>query len=76
MIGRFLLCREGPVRSYLVSLAARVVRGRRGQTAVEYALVLAFVVIGLVAALYAAMPVVEDGVSVLVRNAYYWLRGP
>ena len=64
------------MRSHPARLAARIVRGERGQTAVEYALVLAFVAIGLVAALYAVMPVVEDGVSVLVRNAYYWLRGP
>ncbi len=71
-----MLCREGSVRSCLASVAVCIASGERGQTAVEYAFVLAFVVIGLVAGLYAAMPLVEDGVSVLARNVYFWLRGP
>ena len=45
------------------------------QSAVEYALVMAFVVIGLVAAAYAMAPTIAEGMDKLAHNIAYWLSG-
>ena len=54
---------------------ARLANEQSGQTAVEYALVVAFVVIGLVLGAYAMVPTISDGMDKLAQKIKKWLSG-
>ena len=55
--------------------AARLAGDESGQTAVEYALVIALVVIGLVAAAYAMVDPISKGMDKLAEKVKKWLGG-
>ena len=55
--------------------ARRLLSDESGQGAVEYALVVAFVVIGLVAAAYAMVPTIEEGMDKLANRIKDMLSG-
>ena len=57
------------------SLAKRLLKDESGQTAVEYALVIAFVVIGLVLGAYAMVPTISDGMDKLAEKIKKMLGG-
>jgi len=54
---------------------ARLANEQSGQTAVEYALVIALVVIGLVLGAYAMVPTISEGMDKLAQNIKKWLGG-
>ena len=56
-------------------LVGRLINDQSGQTAVEYALVIAFVVIGLVLGAYAMVPTISDGMDQLAKKIKKWLGG-
>ena len=57
------------------SVVKRLVKDESGQTAVEYALVIALVVIGLVAAAYAMVDPISEGMDKLAEKIKKMLGG-
>ena len=57
------------------SFVKRLVKDESGQTAVEYALVIALVVIGLVAAAYAMVDPISEGMDKLAEKIKKLLGG-
>lgn len=51
-----------------------MVRNRRGQSATEYMLIVAVVVLGIVAAASKFIPKFEEGVEALAQNVSGWLQ--
>jgi len=57
------------------SFAKRLLTEESGQTAVEYALVIALVVIGLVLGAYAMVPTISEGMDKLAEQIKKMLGG-